>query len=165
MCKNQVADAMFKELEVFIDNLPVKEGSLIAVLHKAQEIFGYLPNEVQIFVAKKLGIPVSKVYGVITFYSFFTTEPRGENVVNVCLGTACFVRGSGEILEEIEKELGIKVGETTVDNKFTIDTLRCVGACGLAPVVTINKKVYGNVKKDDVKKILDEYRKQEVENE
>lgn len=165
MCKNQVADAMFKELEVFIDNLPVKEGSLIAVLHKAQEIFGYLPNEVQIFVAKKLGIPVSKVYGVITFYSFFTTEPRGENVVNVCLGTACFVRGSGEILEEIEKELGIKVGETTIDNKFTIDTLRCVGACGLAPVVTINKKVYGNVKKDDVKKILDEYRKQEVENE
>lgn len=165
MCKNQVADAMFKELEVFIDNLPVKEGSLIAVLHKAQEIFGYLPNEVQVFVAKKLGIPVSKVYGVITFYSFFTTEPRGENVVNVCLGTACFVRGSGEILGEIEKELGIKVGETTVDNKFTIDTLRCVGACGLAPVVTINKKVYGNVKKDDVKKILDEYRKQEVENE
>lgn len=165
MCKNQVADAMFKELEVFIDNLPVKEGSLIAVLHKAQEIFGYLPNEVQVFVAKKLGIPVSKVYGVITFYSFFTTEPRGENVVNVCLGTACFVRGSGAILEEIEKELGIKVGETTVDNKFTIDTLRCVGACGLAPVVTINKKVYGNVKKDDVKKILEEYRKQEVENE
>jgi len=159
MCKNQVADAMFKELEVFIDNLPVKEGSLIAVLHKAQEIFGYLPNEVQVFVAKKLELPVSKVYGVITFYSFFTTEPRGENVVNVCLGTACFVRGSGAILEEFEKELGIKVGETTIDNKFTIDTLRCVGACGLAPVVTINKKVYGNVKKDDVKKILDEYRK------
>ncbi|MFA6941109.1 MAG: NADH-quinone oxidoreductase subunit NuoE [Clostridiaceae bacterium] len=159
MCKNQVTDAMLKELEVFIDNLPTKEGSLIAVLHKAQEIFGYLPNEVQVFVAKKLGIPVSKVYGVVTFYSFFQTEPRGENVINVCLGTACFVRGSAAILEEVEKELGIKVGETTVDNKFTIDTLRCVGACGLAPVMTINNKVYGNVKKDDVKKILDEYRK------
>lgn len=159
MCKNQVADVMFKELEVFIDNLPTKEGTLIAVLHKAQEIFGYLPKEVQVFVAKKLELPVSKVYGVITFYSFFQTEPRGENVINVCLGTACFVRGSGAVLEQFEKELGIKVGETTVDNKFTIDTLRCVGACGLAPVVTINNKVYGNVKKDDVKKILDEYRK------
>jgi len=159
MCKNQVADDMFKELEVFIDNLPMKEGSLIGVLHKAQEIFGYLPKDVQVFVAKKLELPVSKVYGVITFYSFFQTEPRGENVINVCLGTACFVRGSGIVLEEFEKELGIKVGETTVDNKFTIDTLRCVGACGLAPVVTINNKVYGNVKKDDVKKILEEYRK------
>lgn len=159
MCKNQAADTMFKDLEVFIDSLPTKEGSLIAVLHKAQEMFGYLPKEVQIFVAKKLEIPVSKVYGVITFYSFFTTEPRGENVVNVCLGTACFVRGSGAVLEEVEKELGIKVGETTADNKFTIDTLRCVGACGLAPVVTINNKVYGNVKKDDIKKIIDEYRK------
>lgn len=159
MCKNQVTDAKFKELEIFIDNLPIKEGSLIAVLHKAQEIFGYLPKEVQLFVAKKLDIPVSKVYGVITFYSFFTTEPRGENVINVCLGTACFVRGSGAILEEFEKELGIKVGETTSDNKFTIDTLRCVGACGLAPVVTINNKVYGNVKKEDVKKILEEYAK------
>ena len=157
MCKNPVADAKFEELEVFINSLPSKDGALISVLHKAQEIFGYLPKEVQMFVAEKLGMPVSKVYGVITFYSFFTTEPRGEYVINVCLGTACFVRGAGPVLQEFEKELGIKVGETTEDNKFTIDTLRCVGACGLAPVVTINNKVYGHVTTKDVKKILSEY--------
>ncbi|MFA9396944.1 MAG: NAD(P)H-dependent oxidoreductase subunit E [Clostridiaceae bacterium] len=157
MCKNPVVDAKFEELETFINSLPSKDGALISVLHKAQEIFGYLPKEVQIFVAEKLGMPVSKVYGVITFYSFFTTEPRGEYVINVCLGTACFVRGAGPVLQEFEKELGIKVGETTPDNKFTVDTLRCVGACGLAPVVTVNNKVYGHVTPKDVKKILSEY--------
>lgn len=159
MCKNETAEKMYKDLGAYIDSLPTKEGSLIAVLHHAQELFGYLPKEVQTFVAKKLDLPVSKVYGVITFYSFFTTEPRGEFVVNVCLGTACFVRGAGAILQEFEKELGIRVQETTADNKFTINTLRCVGACGLAPVVTINNKVYGNVAKEDVKKILADYRK------
>lgn len=157
MCKNQLADEKFKELEEFINNLPDKQGALIEVLHKAQGIFGYLPNEVQLFVGEKLDVPVSKVYGVVSFYSYFTMKPRGEYVVNVCLGTACFVRGAAKVLEEFEKKLNIKVGETTPDGKFTIDVLRCVGACGLAPVVTINNKVYGHVTEDDVEKILSEY--------
>jgi len=148
---------MFKELEDFINSLPSKDGALIEVLHKAQHIFGYLPKEVQTFVANKLNLPISKVYGVVTFYSFFTTEPRGKNVINVCMGTACFVRGAGDVLKEFEKELGIKSGQTTEDMKFTLGSLRCVGACGLAPVLTINDKVYGHCTPDQVKSILAEY--------
>lgn len=149
---------MFQELEDFINSLETKDGALIEVLHRAQGIFGYLPKEVQEFVAEKLNLPIAKVYGVVTFYSFFTTEPRGKNVVNICMGTACFVRGSGDILKEFEKELGIKNGETTSDMKFTLGSLRCVGACGLAPVLTINDKVYGHVTTSDVKTILSEYK-------
>lgn len=158
MCNNCTKEAMYKQLEKFIDSLPDKKGALIEVLHKAQNIFGYLPEEVQLFVGEKLDVPVSKVYGVISFYSYFTTEPRGEHVVNVCMGTACFVRGSANVLAEFEKELGIKTGETTADGKFTIEVLRCVGACGLAPVVTINDRVYGHVTAAEVKKILAEYK-------
>jgi len=148
---------MFKELDDFIKSLSSKDGALIEVLHRAQHIFGYLPKEVQTFVADKLNLPVSKVYGVVTFYSFFTTEPRGKNVINVCMGTACFVRGAGDVLKEFEKELSINSGQTTEDMKFTLGSLRCVGACGLAPVLTINDKVYGHCTPDQVKSILAEY--------
>lgn len=158
MCCNLEKNQMFQELEDFINSLETKEGALIEVLHRAQGIFGYLPKEVQEFVAKKLDLPIAKVYGVVTFYSYFTTEPRGKNVINVCMGTACFVRGSGDVLKEFEKELGIKNGETTSDMQFTLGSLRCVGACGLAPVLTINDKVYGHVTKADVKTILSEYK-------
>ncbi len=157
MCCNLEKNQMFKELEDFINSLPVKDGALIEVLHKAQHIFGYLPKEVQTFVADKLNLPISKVYGVVTFYSFFTTEPRGKNVINVCMGTACFVRGAGDVLKEFEKELDIKSGQTTEDMKFTLGSLRCVGACGLAPVLTVNDKVYGHCTPDQVKSILAEY--------
>ena len=157
MCKNQITEEKYGQLEAFINNLPEKKGALIEVLHKAQGIFGYLPQEVQLFVGEKLDIPASKVYGVVTFYSYFTTEPRGEFVINVCMGTACFVRGSGAVLDEFQKVLGIKTGETTADGKYTIEVLRCVGACGLAPVVTINDKVYGHVGPADVKRIITEY--------
>ncbi len=157
MCLNAEKNEMFNELESFIDSLPKKEGALISVLHRAQHIFGYLPKEVQDFIATKLDIPLSKVYGVVTFYSFFNTEPRGKYVVNVCMGTACFVRGAGDVLKEFEKELKVKSGETTEDMKFTLGSLRCVGACGLAPVVTINDKVYGHCTPEQVKKILAEY--------
>lgn len=157
MCSNNLKDQYFKELGEFIDNLSDKKGALIAVLHKAQQIFGYLPQEVQKFVAKKLDLPVSKVNGVVTFYSYFTEIPTGKYVINVCMGTACFVKGAGEVLEEFERKLGIKVGQTTSDGKFTIQVLRCVGACGLAPVVTVNDKVYGHFTKQMVDKILDEY--------
>ncbi|MCM8711409.1 NADH-quinone oxidoreductase subunit NuoE [Clostridium sp. SYSU_GA19001] len=157
MCKSVLVEEKFHELEEFINSLPNKKGALIEVLHKAQNIFGYLPEEVQLFVAEKLNVPASKVFGVVSFYSYFTTTPRGENVVNVCMGTACFVRGAANVLSELEKQLDIKVGETTPDGKFTIEVLRCVGACGLAPVVTVNDRVYGHVTPNDVKKILAEY--------
>lgn len=159
MCKNVLTEEKFRELEDFINNLSDRNGALIEVLHKAQGIFGYLPKEVQLFVSQKLDVPASKVFGVVSFYSYFTTEPRGEYVINVCMGTACFVRGSGNVLAAFEKELAIKNGETTADGKFTIGSLRCVGACGLAPVVMVNDKVYGNVTVEDVKGILADYQK------
>ncbi|MDY4788451.1 MAG: NAD(P)H-dependent oxidoreductase subunit E [Bacilli bacterium] len=147
---------MFNELDNYMHELNYDEKELIAILHKAQEIFGYLPRKVQEFVANKLNISVSRVYGVVTFYSFFTMTPKGKYVINVCLGTACFVRGSDKILQEFERLLKIENGQTTSDNKYTLSTLRCVGACGLAPVVSVNNKTYGNVKVSDVINILKE---------
>lgn len=157
MCCKDLNEKLFKELDEFIENIPDKQGALISVLHKAQNIFGYLPQDVQKFVAKKLAIPISKVNGVVTFYSYFTEVPTGKYVINVCMGTACFVKGAGDVLEEFEKKLNIKVGQTTEDGKYTIQVLRCVGACGLAPVVTVNDKVYGHFTKQLVDKVLDEY--------
>lgn len=148
---------MFDELGEFIASKNNDSAELIAILHRAQAIFGYLPMHVQSFIAEKLGINVSKVYGVVTFYSFFTMVPKGENVVNICLGTACFVRGADKILEKVEEILKIKNGETTPDGKFSLTTLRCVGACGLAPVMQINDKTYGNITPDDVETILSQY--------
>jgi NADH-quinone oxidoreductase subunit E len=153
----------FSELEEFINSIANKEGALIQVLHKAQGIFGYLPKEVQLYVSEKLNLSPAKVYGVVSFYSYFTTEPKGEYKINVCLGTVCFVKGSDKILAEFEKQLGIKSGQTTKDFKFSLDGLRCVGACGLAPVVVINDKVYGHVKPEEVVGILEEYKKVQAE--
>lgn len=149
---------LFDELDKFIDSLPTKKGALIQVLHHAQGLFGYLPREVQLHVAKQLEVPPAKVYGVVSFYSYFTTEPKGDYKISVCLGTVCFVKGADRILEEFEKQLGIKAGETTSDLKFSLEGLRCVGACGLAPVVVVNGKVYGHVKVDQVESILNEYK-------
>lgn len=156
--KNDLTQEKYQELEAFINSLPTKKGKLISVLHKAQGIFGYLPEEVQIFVAKKLGVPTAKVYGVVTFYSFFTMTPKGEFDIAICLGTACYVKGADEVLDAIKKELNIEVGETTPDGKFSITSLRCVGACGLAPVILINDKVYGRLTADMIKGIIDSYR-------
>ena len=152
----------FEQIGKFIDELPKKQGALIPVLHKAQEIFGFLPKEVQQFVADKLEIPASKVYGVVTFYSFFTMQKKGDFRINVCMGTACFVRGSQDILDEFKAQLGIEHGGVTGDGRFSLDALRCIGACGLAPVITINGKYYAKVGKDDVKNILDEYTAKEA---
>lgn len=145
------------ELDEFIDSLPDLTGKLIVVLHQAQDIIGYLPVEVQNHIAHKLNVPSSKVYGVVTFYSFFNTKPKGKFKVNVCMGTACFVRGAQDILGEFEKLLKIKSGETTEDKLFSLDSLRCVGACGLAPVVMVNGKVYGRVTVEEVDAIVEEY--------
>ena len=154
---------LFDELDTLIQNLPVAdESSLIYVLKEAQGIFGYLPKEVQLHIADKLDVPYSKVYGVVSFYSYFSTNPVGEHKISVCLGTVCFVKGSDKIMAEFEKELNIKAGETTSDLKFTLDGLRCVGACGLAPVVVVDGKVYGLCTPDQVTNILDEYREVEL---
>jgi len=130
---------------------------LINVLHGCQEHFGYLPAEVQEVISEHLNVPVAKIYGVVTFYSFFTMTPKGKHPISICMGTACYVRGAEKVLDEFKKELGIKVGESTKDNKFSLSSLRCVGACGLAPVVIVGDKTYGRVAPDDVKGILKEY--------
>lgn len=155
-CKND--QSRFQDLDNFIlENECKDESSLIKVLHHAQSLFGYLPRDVQIHVGEKLNVPVAKVYGVITFYSYFTDQPRGEYVVQVCMGTGCFVKGADKVMESFEQQLNIKAGETTADMQFTLSGVRCVGACGLAPVVLINEKVYGHVQQDDVASILEEY--------
>lgn len=163
MCRcSQCNNDLFKELDEFIDSLPTKKGALIQVLHHAQGLFGYLPKEVQLHIAKKLDVSPAKVYGVVSFYSYFTTEQKGEYKISVCLGTVCFVKGADKILDEFEKQLGIKSGETTSDLMFSLEGLRCVGACGLAPVVVVNGKVYGQVKVDQVKDIIAEYKQIEA---
>jgi len=136
------------------DNDP---GELINVLHKTQHEFGYLPAEIQEVVAKELNMPVAKVYGVVTFYSFFNMTPKGEFPISICTGTACYVRGAENVLAEFKKQLNIEVGDTTADGRFSLSCLRCVGACGLAPVVLVGEKTYGRVAPDDVKKILQEF--------
>jgi NADP-reducing hydrogenase subunit HndA len=133
-------------------------GELINILHKAQHVFGYLPAEVQEVVSKELRIPVAKVYGVVTFYTFFTMIPKGKYPISICLGTACYVRGAEKVLDEFKKTLKINVGETTPDNRFSLSCLRCVGACGLAPVVMVGDKTYGRVSPEGIKEILNEYK-------
>ena len=133
-------------------------GGLMPVMQEAQGIYGYLPLEVQQMIADGLGISLSEVYGVATFYSQFSLTPKGKHQISVCLGTACYVKGSDKILEAVENQLGIKSGECTPDGLFSIDSCRCVGACGLAPVMTIGEEVYGRLVPDQVKKILDSYK-------
>jgi NADH:ubiquinone oxidoreductase subunit E len=150
------------ELTNYIDTLPLSDdreknrGYLIQTLHKAQGIFTYLPICVQLFVADRLKLHLSEVYGVISFYSFFTDTPVGKFKINICTGTACFVKGSGAILDEFKRYLSLDEGETSKDLKFSLGGLRCVGACSLAPVVMVNDKVYGNVTKSMVPKIISE---------
>ena len=132
-------------------------GELIMILHEAQSLLGYLPQDIQEVVAEQLEIPIAQVYGVVTFYSYFTMEPKGRFPISVCMGTACYVRGAEKILEELERQLEIKVGETTADGLFSLNCLRCVGACGLAPVVTIGDKVYGRLTTDKIRDILADY--------
>ena len=133
-------------------------GEVINVLHKVQGEFGYLPAEIQELVAEELHIPVSRVYGIVSFYSFFTMTPKGEHPISVCLGTACYVRGAEKVLDELKRQLGINVGEVTPDGKFSLTCLRCVGACGLAPVIEVGEKVYGRMTPDRVKDVLAEYK-------
>ncbi|MHC1691344.1 MAG: NAD(P)H-dependent oxidoreductase subunit E [Bacteroidales bacterium] len=143
-----------EEICIYYKNDP---GDLIKILHKAQTAFGYLPESVQREIAYRLKISVAKVYGVVTFYSFFTMTPKGKHPISVCMGTACYVRGAEKVLDELKDQLRIKVGGVTENGKFSLDCLRCVGACGLAPVLLIGEKVYGRVEASQIKGILDSY--------
>ncbi|MCL2549007.1 MAG: NAD(P)H-dependent oxidoreductase subunit E [Symbiobacteriaceae bacterium] len=151
------SERKFMEIDEYIDSLPTLQGSLIDVLSRAQSIYGYLPEELQLHIAKRIGVPASHVYGVVSFYSFFTMEPKGQCKISLCLGTACFVCGAEAILQEFIEDLKIGPGETTPDGVFSLDALRCVGACSLAPVVLVNDRVYGKVKPEQVKGIIEEH--------
>lgn len=155
------ADEKLKALDAFIREQDAQEESLIMILHKAQELFGYLPSELQLYVARKLKIPAAKVYGVVSFYSYFSQEVRGKHTISVCMGTACFVKGIEKVMHEFSEQLEIKSGQNTKDGLFTLKDVRCIGACGLAPVVMIDDKVYGHVKPEDVSEIISNYRTQE----
>ncbi len=147
-----------KELRKFISENKCKEGVLMPVLQEAQSRFGYLPMEVLEIISKDLNVSLAKIHGVSTFYSQFTFLPKGKNNISVCLGTACYVKGAEKIMGELEKLLGIKSGETTSDLMFSITPTRCVGACGLAPVINVNEDTYGQLKAEDIKGILEKYR-------
>lgn len=151
----------YRELDKFIETTVANESVLIQTLHKAQGIFGYLPREVQLYVGRKLNVSGAKVFGVVSFYSYFTTKPVGKHVINMCTGTACYVKGIEPVFDKFKELLEIDNGETTKDELFTLKDIRCVGACGLAPVVVIGDKVFGHVTVDDVQGIIDEYRKAE----
>ncbi len=145
------------ELQKVIAEHKGQKGATIPVLHKAQEIYGYLPLEVQTMIAEGLDVPLAEIYGIVTFYTQFSLNPKGQYQIGVCLGTACYVKGSGDILEEIKEILKIDVGECTPDGKFSLEATRCVGACGLAPVVTINDDVYGRLTKGEIGAVLAKY--------
>ncbi len=164
MSKKKITNAEFveteeqkKELLKVINNYQNIEGPLMPILQETQKIYGYLPYEVMKRISEKLSKPIEEIYGVSTFYTQFRLMPQGKYAISLCLGTVCYIKGSGEILEEIEKLLGISNGECTKDGKFSLDTTRCLGCCGLAPVIMINNDVYGNVTRKQVKEILAKY--------
>jgi NADH:ubiquinone oxidoreductase subunit E len=151
--------ALYDELKKVITEKKKLRNPLIEILHKAQDIFGYLPVEVQMFIAEQLEISLSKVYGVVTFYNRFSMVPRGKYLINVCTGTACYVKGAPKLIQMLSEELNIGMGETTPDNMFTLSEVRCVGACSLAPVLVIDEETYGRLEtRKQVKELLDKYR-------
>lgn len=152
-----MTDQRSETLQRILDEFKGTEGPLIQVLHQAQQVFGYLPDEVQRAVATGLGLPLSTVSGVVTFYNFFRTEPRGEHVISVCTGTACHVKGAERVIDILSEILGIKLEETTEDRMFTMQGVRCIGACGLAPVMMIDEEVYGKLDRQRIEEILASY--------
>ena len=156
--EEELSQEKYHELESYINSLETTKGTLIEILRRAQGIFGYLPRDVQLFIARKLGIPGAEVFGVVSFYSYFTTKPRGKHTMSVCMGTACFVRGADKIMEKLKEKLNIESNEITEDGLFTLKDVRCIGACGLAPVVMVDDKVYGRVKEEDLDDIIKAYR-------
>ncbi|MGD9568571.1 MAG: NAD(P)H-dependent oxidoreductase subunit E [Sedimentibacter sp.] len=153
----------FAELKEYIDTVKNSQGILMQTLQNAQDIFGYLPLEVQQFIADETNIPLADIYGVVTFYTQFTVEEKGKHKVGVCLGTACYVKGSQDVMDKLVDELNIKVGQTTEDRLFTLEATRCLGCCGLAPVMTVDEDVYGSMDPKRVPEVIAKYRKLEVQ--
>lgn len=151
-------EKQFKLLKEYIDSIRDTQGVLMQTLHHAQEIFGYLPIEVQKFISHELDVPLAEVYGVATFYTQFSIEPKGKHKIGVCLGTACYVKGAQQVLDKLSKELNVKVGGTTDDNLFTLEATRCLGCCGLAPVMMIDQDVYGKLEVNKIPEIISKYR-------
>ena len=146
-----------EQIESVIDLYKAKPSNLIQILHASQQIYGYLPLEIQEFIASKMKMAVSEISGVVSFYSFFSTKPRGEHTILICMGTACYVRGGKKLVDELQKQLAIEIGDTTEDGKFTLEIARCIGACGLAPAMMIDKTVYKSVNPNKLKSILAKY--------
>jgi len=157
LCRELSEIEKFALLDDIIKDYGRKESNLIQILHMAQAIFGFLPKNVQSYIAEQMDLPISKIGSVVTFYTFFSTKPKGEHTISVCLGTACYVRGGKKIMEKLKETIGVDVGETTEDMKFTLQVVRCMGACGLAPAVRIDEKVYKRVNPNKLQQILKQY--------
>jgi NADH:ubiquinone oxidoreductase subunit E len=159
MAKEILTQEKFKKLDEAIEKNRDVRGGLVPVLHEAQTIFGCIPLEVQKRISEKLNVPLAEIYGVVTFYAQFTLEPKGDYLISVCLGTACYVKGAQQIIDKIKDEIGVEVGETTPDGKFSLEATRCVGACGLAPVLMVNHQdVYGRLVLDEIPEIIGKYK-------
>lgn len=157
-CGGNCVDERLEKIKKVIEEYKTVKGGLIPVLHQIQNTYGYLPEDVLKLVSQELNIPMAEIFGVASFYSYFSLEPKGEHIIRVCLGTACYVKGAQALIDKISKELNVEVGKTTEDGKFTLEATRCLGACGLAPVMVIGEKVYGRLTPDDIPAILKEYK-------
>ncbi len=156
--KLHITDEQIQELLLEVDNHLKLPGPLMPILHEAQRIFGSIPVAVQKIVSKATGVPIAEINGVVTFYSSFTLEPKGEHIVGVCLGTPCYVRGAQTILDAVKTELGVDVGQTTKDGYYTLDAIRCIGTCGMAPVMSMDEDVFGEINVTKAKKLIKDYR-------
>lgn len=157
---NEIIEKMTPEISAFIDEWKSKPGNLIMVLHQVQQTYGYIPRNIAIEISERLSVPLAKIYGVVTFYNFFKLEKAGKYKIQVCLGTACYICGGDDLLKTLEKELGIGLNSTTPDGMFSIEAVRCLGCCGLAPVIVVNGNVHGRLTSKDVPAIIEQYRKQ-----
>ena len=157
---NEPVEKMTPEISAFIEEWKSKPGNLIMVLHQVQQTYGYIPRNIAIEISERLSVPLAKIYGVVTFYNFFKLEKAGKYKIQVCLGTACYIRGGDDLLKTLEKELGIGLNSTTPDGMFSIEAVRCLGCCGLAPVIVVNGNVHGRLTSKDVPAIIEQYRKQ-----
>lgn len=157
MAKISLNSKKIERIKEICDSFNNSHGEIINILHRVQGEFGFLPVEVQELISEQIRMPVAQIYGIVSFYSFFSMQPKGKYPISICLGTACYVRDSEKVLDEFKRQLGIGLGELSADGKFSLDTLRCVGACGLAPVALIGDKVYGRISPNQVKDIIAEY--------
>ena len=158
--KAETVETMTPELKAFVAEWKDKPGNLIMVLHKVQQTYGYIPRSIAIEISEMLSVPLAKIYGVVTFYNFFKLQKAGKYIIQVCLGTACYLRGGDDLIKEFERELGVGLNATTPDGLFSVEAVRCLGCCGLAPVAVVNGEVHGKLEKGAAKGIIEKYRKQ-----